>query len=614
MATGLGIDIGAEHIKVVQANVSSRGVTVTAALKLPRKPQNLDLPDMPVEDDSGSLVVPETLGLELKHVGLRRTGTLGISGREVSLKYLATPPAPPEKLKMFIDMEIGGKLTARGGGDTPAITYDYRLLNIPAGGLRGDLVIMAGLCKNEYLFGVTAALKTAQINAQRITPSCFGLVNAYLRTQQIQEKETVVLVDIGHELLEIAILEENRLYFARSAPGGGRKFTAALDKVLKLGPAKCAAFKHERARLYPEGAQIPNKQELMFQAALKEGAEGIAGAIRSSIMFCRTQAKLPKLDYNRVFLSGGGARLNGLREYLEKKLARPVQILDLQKNLDMRRLDAASARCFDGEVSDMSIALGLAIIDADPSSFHFSLVPEKIVRQQIFWRKTVYGIAAGVVLMASVIPPIQNSQKAVNVAEEAAENTQALCVKAEEQKRGFEKLVKDNQQRSKQIDYYARQTRLSRLYLQLFSKIRAEMPPNIMLTYFGPPSDVVDAAGAGAGRVGMGMGTWTAVDEPVKNFLMRGYYQASDYPEAKLRDAWDGLRKKLLEIPGITSAGVDMMADEEGPVRSGLKTFQARISLQDESKPLAVFEAGTGAAPRTAPKTPAPPPKKAPGY
>src|SRR5687768_9090246 len=129
MATGLGIDVGAESIKVVQARVSGGSVTVTAAFKIPRKAAGVEGLDMP-EEASSELVLPENLGLQLKAAGLGRTGTLGVSGRDVILKYLSTPPIPPEKLRMFIDMEIGEKLPgARGGSpDAPAVTYDYRLL------------------------------------------------------------------------------------------------------------------------------------------------------------------------------------------------------------------------------------------------------------------------------------------------------------------------------------------------------------------------------------------------------------------------------------------------------------------------------------------------------
>ncbi|MGD0092093.1 MAG: hypothetical protein ABSE73_19440, partial [Planctomycetota bacterium] len=69
MATGLGIDIGTEHIKVVQARVSNSTVLVTAAYKIPRKG---DLGPEGPEDTTGSLSIPETLGKDLKGAGLRR--------------------------------------------------------------------------------------------------------------------------------------------------------------------------------------------------------------------------------------------------------------------------------------------------------------------------------------------------------------------------------------------------------------------------------------------------------------------------------------------------------------------------------------------------------------
>jgi len=599
MATGLGIDVGAESIKVVQARVSGGSVTVTAAFKIPRKNAATEGLDMP-EEASGPLVLPENLGMQLKTAGLGRTGTLGVSGRDIILKYLSTPPIPPEKLKMFIDMEIGEKLPGArsSSSDGPAITYDYRLLNVPSG-LKGDLVIMTGVAKNEYLYGVSAAMKNAGLIARQITPSSFGLVNAYLRTRkEPTESETVVLVDIGHELLEIAIIEGNHLYFARSAPGGGKKFTAALDKVLKVGTAKATEFKHERARLYPEGAQIPNKQELMFQSALKEGAENISGAIRSSVMFCRTQAKMPKLDYQRVIISGGGARLAGLREYLEKKIGRPVQVMDLSSGLDLRKMDAVSAKCFEGEVPDMTIALGLAIVDADPDCFHFALLPEKVKQKQIFWRKTVFGIGAAALVALGVIIPISNSSKAIEESERQVAFYEKLNIGATTQKKQFQKAVQDLHQSTRKTEYYARQTRMGRVYLNLFAKMRAETPKDIMITWMGPRTDN-QAGGSG--------NNWSSQDAFAHDFTVLGHYDSEAYPDTKFNTAWEGLRTKLLQVPGVDKAMLIPMSDaavapDAKATKSTSKEFQLRIQLKDEGAPLV---AGPVVAP--APKSPAVP-------
>lgn len=584
MATGLGIDLGADSIKIVQAQVSNGVVTVTGALKIPRGAKNIPVLDAPTpaEDTSSTPIVPENLGAELKTAGLRRSGTLGISGREVILKYLATPPMPPEKLKLYLDMEIAGKMGSKTA-DGPDLMYDYRLINLPSGGLRNDLTLMAGVCKNEYLYSVHDALKAAGATAKRISPSCFGLVNAYLHTHKPPAGETVVLVDIGHELMEIAILEENHVYFARSAPGGGKKFTAALDKVLKNGMAKAEEFKHVRAKLYPEGSQIPSKQELAFQAALKEGADNIAAAIRSSATFCRTQLKLPKLEYQRVYISGGGARLTGLREYLEKKIGKPVEILQLYKELDLRKLDAASARCFEGEVPDMAVALGLAIIDADPRCFHFTLIPEKIVKRRIFFQKTVFAIVAAVVLMLSLITPMKNASDAVEVQNARMTEVRELKEKAKAARDGFEARKVENAALAKQADYYARQTRLPHVYLNLFVTLRKEVPEQVMIIYVGPREE----RGATGGMTALS-------EEFLKDIYVRGHYDTDTYPGTKFDEAYDKLRQKLLEIPGITDVARDEVRAEG--VKVGQKDFAFTVSLQDSGKALAPGKMATAAA------------------
>src|ERR1043165_609406 len=305
MASGLGIDLGSESIKIVRVSVSGGKVAVTGALKIPRR-NTAESADAASEKAGASphVGIPTDLGKQLKIAALPTAGTAGVTGRDVNLKYLSVPPVPPDKLRMLLNMELGGKVPGRGSLDeeVPPVTYDWRLLNIP-GGLKSDLTIIASVAKQDYLLSVHNALKNAGVNIETLTPSVFGLVNAYLRTHTPTPGETVVLCDVGHELLEIAILEEGSVYFARSAPGGGKKFNLALDKVLQTGPDRAAIFKHERARIYPEGAELRSKQDENFQPALREGADVIAGAIRSSLMFCRTQAKLPKLDFTRVYLS-----------------------------------------------------------------------------------------------------------------------------------------------------------------------------------------------------------------------------------------------------------------------------------------------------------------------
>jgi type IV pilus assembly protein PilM len=573
MAVGVGIDIGHDSIKVVQAKVSKNSVTVLKALKFPRPSGGSG-----GDDDINAFYAPPSLGEELKKAGLPRAGTIGISGREVTLKYLAVPPMPPDKLRMFTDMEIAGKLTSRGPVDEdagPAVTYDFRILNTPSG-LKGDLILMANVVKTDVLQKAFDTVKGTGVSPEKVVPSAFGLLNAFLLTQQLKEKETAVVVDIGHELLEICIIEENNVYFARSAPGGGKKFSVALDKI--LGPGMGDDYKL-KAELLPEGTPAKDKDALMLQNALKEGADNIANAIRSSVTMCRTQAKMPKLDYNRIFISGGGAKLKGLKEYLEKKCNKPVQVLDLSSAVDARKLDAASAKSFESDVPEMAVALGLAIADADPDAFQIALIPDKVVKIRTFLRKTVFGIAAGIILVACVFPPWNSSGAAVEATQQQIDFYGGKDGEARAEKRSFERMVEANKIQQARIGYFARQTRLNRVYLTLFAKLRAETPKGFTYTYFGPEQDG-QLASSSAIR------PWAKDGEPQLRLSILGNYDAEIYPGTKFNDTWEALRKKLLEVPGVRNAQLESSSETDPKASVTSTPFHVKILLDNDTKPV----------------------------
>jgi hypothetical protein len=187
MATGLGIDIGSEWIKAVQVSVSGGKVTVTGALKMPRAAGGA------ASEEGGMHTVPPNLGEELSRARLRRSGCVGLTGKEVVLRYVTTPPMPPEKLRSYIDMQIGERMVVgKKEEGAPALTYDFRILNVH-GGLKGDLVIMAAAAKNEFLHGLFAACKMAGVRATRAVPSAIGLAQAKAIEAQGTAEATAIL-------------------------------------------------------------------------------------------------------------------------------------------------------------------------------------------------------------------------------------------------------------------------------------------------------------------------------------------------------------------------------------------------------------------------------------
>ncbi|HYG75381.1 MAG TPA: hypothetical protein VEK08_10300, partial [Planctomycetota bacterium] len=132
---------------------------------------------------------------------------------------------------------------------------------------------------------------------------------------------------------------------------------------------------------------------------------------------------------------------------------------------------------------------------------------------------------------------------------------------------------------------------------------------DVLLTYLGPQAEVVTGASSGGG---IGLGTWNFVDEPVTKFVLRGHYNISAYPDVKFNETWEVLRKKLLEIPGVKGAQLEPVNEDEKTQKPDTKVFEAKIFLQDDSKPLTAVVSDTPAAdprakagPKEIPSTPA---------
>ncbi len=619
MSTGVGIDIGSLWIKVVQVQVSGKNLVVTGALKIPNPHADAvaEGTDETVPGAKGKTNKPDpltqilpTLGEALIKAGIARKGLIGLTGREVNLRYFDLPPMPPARIKLYIDMQIQDKAPG-GKKEDVSNTYDYRILSTPAG-LNANLTVMSGIVRSDYLNKVYASGKQAGLTFNSSTPSAFGLVQTYLRTQKVPPGETVVLCDVGHENIEMAILFEQNVYFARSSLGGGKKFEAALEQSLKMGGVslkgegsdRIRSFKEERARLFPEGEKLNSAQELQVQKSLAEGADGIAGAIRAAVMFCRTQAKLPKLDYQRVYLSGGGARLKGLKEYLEQKSKRPVQVLDLYSSLDLRKMGGEGAKYFDGEIPDMAVAVGLAALDADPSGFHFKLLPENLQKSREFWGKTAFAAAGAVVLMSGLYLPYSYAQSEAAQAQAKMATHDAAAKKQTQLVKDFNKRQAALQQSGRLVDYYARQSRSGQIYLKLFAQIRDQAPEGMYFTYIGPPSEL-GTTGAGTGQSSLLTDPATLMDS-LTSLMVRGYYESDKVTDPNTVHA--AFFKKLQEVPGVNTPSLDLnFNDKDMSLPPGLKGFQFTIPLAGPNKPLTLNNStspaqANGAAPATEPK------------
>ena len=127
---------------------------------------------------------------------------------------------------------------------------------------------------------------------------------------------------------------------------------------------------------------------------------------------------------------------------------------------------------------------------------------------------------------------------------------------AKKQREAFKASVAENQATALKVEYYARQTRMNRVYLDLFACVRREMPKDVTLNYFGPAVEGgVRPPAARRSEPGV------ATEDAARKFEMHGIYDPAAYPGAKFTEACEVLRQKILAVPGVVEAENEPLPD-----------------------------------------------------
>jgi hypothetical protein len=120
-------------------------------------------------------------------------------------------------------------------------------------------------------------------------------------------------------------------------------------------------------------------------------------------MFCKAQTKLADLRIDRVLVSGAGARIKGMCDYLAAGLGIPVEAFDPFETVDLSAMDPAEASGLREEGPAMAAALGLAQMAADPAAFRLEILPEADRKKRNFVQHTAWLIASGVVAAGGLV-------------------------------------------------------------------------------------------------------------------------------------------------------------------------------------------------------------------
>lgn len=382
MAHLTGIDPGTLAIRVVQGQMSG------PLFKLLRMARIEIEPEEDVE-----LAILHAMQRELPRLKLKPGVTrLGLTGRDLMIRYTTVPPVPLWRLRMLMDFEVADMASSSGD----QLCADYNLLRQTSED--ADETVLVALVKEHFLEMRVAALKGAGLPFKSGTPNCIALFNAFLAFGERSESEYTFLLDVGDRNLEMAIEKDGDLVFARNLAGGGDLFTRAIAESWSVSTEKARQLKHEYGNVTPRGrAAYSSSSEEKVANAIMGVAGQLAGMVQSTITFARSQSGHRDMQIGRVLISGGGAALKGLDAYLEQNLRVPVSVFRPEGGLDVSALPLDERDDFEAAPEAWVCALGLARMSQDADAFGLDLLPEKLATKRRFAQRTSWLIAAGAI-------------------------------------------------------------------------------------------------------------------------------------------------------------------------------------------------------------------------
>jgi type IV pilus assembly protein PilM len=344
----VGLDIGTSSVKAFQLKESGGGFQLVHADVKPLAPEVIV--DGTVMDAERVVAVIRDIyrdnKIKVKDV------VLSVSGISVIVKKINLPEMSEEELDESIQWEAEQYIPF----DIEDVNIDYQILR-PVGedGKRQMEVLLVAVKKdkiNEY----TSLAEEAGLNPVVVDVDAFAMENMYEINYELNKNEAVALIDIGAGLMNINVISDGMPAFTRDISIGGNQFTEAIQKEFGLS--------YEEAEQVKKGQDVEGASFQDVVPILEAVSNDIASEILRSFDFYRATSSASKDQIARVMISGGCAKLKGLREFLAKHLGLEVGIINPFQNIEI--LEGSFDFDFVQDIAPITaVGIGLALRRAD---------------------------------------------------------------------------------------------------------------------------------------------------------------------------------------------------------------------------------------------------------
>ena len=338
----VALDIGSSLIKMVEAAVDKSGYRVVK-LGVSPLPENAIQNNMVVDIKSVADAIRQLI--QENSVKAKRVIS-AVPGRAVIMKKVQMPKQEPAELEANIEFEAQNVIPE----NLENVNLDHQVLSSPDDGNTMEVLLVA--VKKEIVNSYTDVIDQAGLEAAVMDVDYFALENMYEANYASDTVNGVVgLIHIGAQNTSISLLQDGVSTFTGDLSIGGAYFTDSIASQTGLAAPAAETFKLS-------GVAEENRA-LDLATLVRPTAEELAEEIRRTVSLYGAVPSDEGDGLKMLFLSGGGAKLVGLRVLLEARMGVPVRLSEpfrsftVGKNIDREYL-LESAPSF-------AVAAGLSI-------------------------------------------------------------------------------------------------------------------------------------------------------------------------------------------------------------------------------------------------------------
>jgi type IV pilus assembly protein PilM len=312
--TVAGLDIGASSIKLVKLE-DRAGTYALTSLGLRELPTDVIVDEEIKDKDTiifnlQSLV--EQCDPRLKEVAI------SISGHGVITDKITMD----QKSKQETEQAILFEAEQRSPFDVEDVTMDYHVVSVDEEIKKMDVLLVAA--RNEFLSSYVELVADAGLRPVVVDTDAFAILNAYGINYEIDPEKVTALMDIGFDTTSITFLKDGLFHSTRDLASGGRTIFNTIMKEFRIN--------QELAQKTIKGEMGTSIDQDMLKATVVTASEELISGLEVAFSYFKSTAKVPQVDW--IVLSGGGALIPFLPEFIQAKLNVPIEIANPLRNIE----------------------------------------------------------------------------------------------------------------------------------------------------------------------------------------------------------------------------------------------------------------------------------------